>query len=65
MGETGCGKTKLIRYMCRLTRQGDNFENMLALKVMWLQYDNCVCVLGCDGVCKFVCEQLNFEKTWL
>ena len=35
MGETGCGKTRLIRYMCDLARQGKDKEikNMLILKV--------------------------------
>ena len=33
MGETGCGKTKLIRYMCNLARQGMDSNNMLILKV--------------------------------
>ena len=36
MGETGCGKTRLIRYMCDLARQGKEKrkkKNMLILKV--------------------------------
>ena len=33
MGETGCGKTRLIRYMCDLARKGENRRNMLILKV--------------------------------
>ncbi len=33
MGETGCGKTRLIRYMCDLARQGMERNNMLILKV--------------------------------
>jgi DNA-binding NtrC family response regulator len=33
MGETGCGKTRLIRYMCDLARQGLDYSNMLILKV--------------------------------
>ena len=34
MGETGCGKTRLIRYMCDLARQGnEGIRNMLILKV--------------------------------
>jgi DNA-binding NtrC family response regulator len=33
MGETGCGKTRLIRYMCDLARQGLDYNNMLILKV--------------------------------
>ncbi len=33
MGETGCGKTRLIRYMCDLARQGMEGTNMLILKV--------------------------------
>ena len=43
MGETGCGKTRLIRYMCDLAAQGGNkrtrsqdgkdIKNMLIMKV--------------------------------
>ena len=33
MGETGCGKTRLIRYMCDLAKQGKDSNNMLILKV--------------------------------
>ena len=33
MGETGCGKTRLIRYMCDLARKGQDARNMLILKV--------------------------------
>lgn len=33
MGETGCGKTRLIRYMCDLARQDKTGNNMLILKV--------------------------------
>ena len=33
MGETGCGKTRLIRYMCDLVRGGQEARNMLILKV--------------------------------
>ena len=33
MGETGCGKTRLIRYMCDLAREGREGRNMLINKV--------------------------------
>ena len=38
MGETGCGKTRLIRYMCDLAARGckdggDHVKNMLIMKV--------------------------------
>ena len=34
MGETGCGKTRLIRYMCDLARQGlTGVRNLLIMKV--------------------------------
>ncbi len=36
MGETGCGKTRLIRYMCDLARQGMEGTNMLIMKVFYL-----------------------------
>ena len=32
MGETGCGKTRLIRFMCDLAAQGSGKRNMLILK---------------------------------
>ena len=44
MGETGCGKTRLIRYMCDLARQGIQRKNMLILKV-W----TCIYVCSCCG----------------
>ena len=34
MGETGCGKTRLIRFMCNLASQGSGHRNMLTLKVV-------------------------------
>ena len=40
MGETGCGKTHLIRYMCKFaaykkyTDSGDPIQNMFVLKVI-------------------------------
>ena len=37
MGETGCGKTRLIRYMCDLqTYDTDVKDNLLMLKVIAL-----------------------------
>ena len=36
MGETGCGKTRLIRYMCDLAREGREGRNMLILKVEFI-----------------------------
>jgi phage replication-related protein YjqB (UPF0714/DUF867 family) len=33
MGETGCGKTRLIRFMCDLASQTSEMRNMLILKV--------------------------------
>lgn len=36
MGETGCGKTRLIRYMCGLQTGGDKErKNLLLMKVMY------------------------------
>ena len=36
MGETGCGKTRLIHYMCDLAKQGiQDRKNMLIMKVQW------------------------------
>lgn len=36
MGETGCGKTRLIRYMCGLQAGHKGPRNMLLVKVSWL-----------------------------
>ncbi|KAM4663578.1 E3 ubiquitin-protein ligase RNF213-like [Discoglossus pictus] len=33
MGETGCGKTRLIRFLCRLCKMFDDTENMKLVKV--------------------------------
>lgn len=33
MGETGCGKTRLIRYLCGLQTEGLELKNMLLMKV--------------------------------
>lgn len=35
MGETGCGKTRLIRYLCGLQTEGEwkELKNMLLMKV--------------------------------
>jgi len=48
MGETGCGKTRLIRYMCDLARQGKDAINMLIMKVSFdfpLQYSFMVTII--------------------
>ncbi|XP_042653147.1 E3 ubiquitin-protein ligase rnf213-alpha-like [Tyto alba] len=33
MGETGCGKTKLVQFMCNLQRAGKNIQNMMVVRV--------------------------------
>uniref|UniRef100_A0A3P9BT85 RING-type E3 ubiquitin transferase n=1 Tax=Maylandia zebra TaxID=106582 RepID=A0A3P9BT85_9CICH len=33
MGETGCGKTRLVRFLCTLQREGRSVENMVLVKV--------------------------------
>ncbi|XP_056152727.1 E3 ubiquitin-protein ligase rnf213-beta [Lampris incognitus] len=33
MGETGCGKTRLVRFLCDLQREGRQVENMKLVKV--------------------------------
>ena len=47
MGETGCGKTRLIRFMCDLAAQGSGKRNMLILKasreyLVWIHI-NVIC----------------------
>ena len=39
MGETGCGKTRLIRYMCGLQAGPEGPRNMLLVKVSRLLLD--------------------------
>ena len=50
MGETGCGKTRLIRYMCNIAARGcknggDHVRNMLIMKVHIL----CLIILRIPG----------------
>ncbi|KAM6032909.1 E3 ubiquitin-protein ligase rnf213-alpha-like isoform 2-T2 [Chlamydotis macqueenii] len=33
MGETGCGKTKLVQFMCNLQRAGRKIQNMIVVRV--------------------------------
>ncbi|KAM9258624.1 E3 ubiquitin-protein ligase rnf213-alpha-like [Morus bassanus] len=33
MGETGCGKTKLVQFMCNLQRAGRKIQNMMVVRV--------------------------------
>ncbi|KAF7705531.1 hypothetical protein HF521_020817 [Silurus meridionalis] len=33
MGETGCGKTRLVKFLCDLQKEGRNVENMKLVKV--------------------------------
>ena len=36
MGETGCGKTRLIKFMCDLAAQGTGMRNMLIMKARYV-----------------------------
>jgi hypothetical protein len=40
MGETGCGKTRLIKYMCELAKQNQELKNFFMLKVHGGTTDN-------------------------
>ena len=40
MGETGCGKTRLIRYMCDIAKLANDGRNMLILKVKTYIFQN-------------------------
>lgn len=33
MGETGCGKTKLVQFMCNLQKEGREIQNMMVVRV--------------------------------
>ena len=41
IGETGCGKTRLIRYMCDLAKQKSECKNLLIMKV----------IIACINIC--------------
>ena len=53
MGETGCGKTRLIRFMCDLAAQGTGKGNMLIMKVRI-----CTCIMPGPEKC-LLQEQLE------
>ena len=43
MGETGCGKTHLIRFMCQFAKYNNReLQNMFILKVKSINYSNCI-----------------------
>ena len=42
MGETGCGKTRLIRFMCDLAAQGTGKKNMQIMKARKHTYVACI-----------------------
>ena len=50
MGETGCGKTRLIRYMCDLASQGSGRKNMFILKVWFMPQQYTYYYLSCMKV---------------
>ena len=54
MGETGCGKTRLIRFMCNLASQGSGHRNMLILKVE---------LLATSTFCKWIFTQVHGGTT--
>lgn len=33
IGETGCGKTRLVQFMCSLQMQDESVRNMIVMKV--------------------------------
>ena len=53
MGETGCGKTRLIRYMCDLQAFGTGYQTMLMMKVsnakLYSHTVNCVIIHQVHG----------------
>ena len=51
MGETGCGKTRLIRYMCDLAARGckdggSHVSNMLIMKVRYFILKNNIILIN-------------------
>ena len=47
MGETGCGKTRLIRYMCDLAKGKQSGQNMLIMKVR--DYSHMLDIIHCKN----------------
>ena len=41
MGDTGCGKTRLIKYMCDFIKQQKHLQNMFTIKVSQLYHVAC------------------------
>ncbi len=48
MGETGCGKTCLIRYMCGLQSGPGGPKNMLLMKVQIERYEQFIQYFFCE-----------------
>ena len=47
MGETGCGKTRLIRFMCELQAGPDGPKNLLLMKVCLSLLITTLCCFAC------------------
>ena len=41
MGETGCGKTRLLRYLCELQAKAYGAKNLLTMKVCLIVCNEC------------------------
>jgi len=60
MGETGCGKTRLIKYMCDLRASYSGIRNMILIKVRYFVIAiNCISIVRCVLLFKF---QENFTN---
>ena len=45
MGETGCGKTRLVKFLCALQTPGrQDINTMVLVKVMYAQHQHLICI---------------------
>lgn len=53
MGETGCGKTRLLRYLCEIQDKGFGVKTLICLKVnIGFSYNGCM--VYPNYVCRFM-----------
>ena len=62
MGETGCGKTKLIKFMCSLRAGRSRIRNMLLVKVCFYKFSKVLSNLTFLLEIKFIGIQDISEK---
>ncbi|XP_078081837.1 E3 ubiquitin-protein ligase rnf213-beta [Mustelus asterias] len=61
MGETGCGKTRLIKFLCELRKAGANTENMKLVKVHGGTTADMIYSKIKDAEALAICNKENFD----